>query len=199
MRQRIFLSVVFVVPMVCGLSATAQETAKANKPLQSVRLEIHEDIPDAEVRVNGSGPLWFVVDSGASACVVDKAQGKALGISTAGRYQGTGAGAGPVDFSIVTDVRFTVAEQSFKTDKSYAIDLSGVSTPKDRKLAGLLHGRVRLPRETDDSRTESPLSEIRLRTARDGRGITINANRGRTKGIDVPLESRRSAGSGHTD
>ena len=107
-------------------------------PPKSVKLEIYEDIPYAQVRVNDFDPLWFSVDSGASACVIDTAQCKVLGILTEGQHEGTGAGAGSFKYSTVTGVHFTVAEYSFKADQSYAIDLTGISTPKGLKLAGLL-------------------------------------------------------------
>jgi hypothetical protein len=132
------LALGIAVPLLFALAVVAQEKSKENKPLASIKLEIHEDIPYAQVRVNDSEPLWFVVDSGASACVIDKAQCKALDIPTEGQREGTGAGAGTVTFHFVKDARYTVAKESFKADQSYAIDLSGVSTPKDRKLAGLL-------------------------------------------------------------
>lgn len=108
-----------------------------NKPLASVPLELHEDIPFLRVQINDSQPLWFNVDSGAGACVIDKATARALKIPSEGELKGTGAGAGTFDYTVAKDVRLTTGRLSFKVDQLRVIDLSGVPTPKDRKLAGL--------------------------------------------------------------
>jgi hypothetical protein len=112
--------------------------ADENKPLARVPLEIHQDLPYLRVRVNDSEPVWFILDSGASACVVDKDQSKAFGVTITGSRKGQGAGAGTVDFFFAPDVRYAIGDITLKADQSYAIDLSGVPTPKGKKLAGLL-------------------------------------------------------------
>jgi hypothetical protein len=124
--------------LILALSLCAAEPDATNPPLASVPLELHEDIPFLRVQINDSEPLWFNVDSGAGACVIDKATAKALKISSEGELQGRGAGAGPVAYSLAHDVAFAVGQLSFKVDQARVIDMSGVSTPKDRKLAGLL-------------------------------------------------------------
>ncbi len=106
--------------------------------IETMKLEILDDSPFIHVRVKNSDPLWFNVDSGASACVIDEAICKRLGIPMEGQYEGTGAGAGTYNVSFLTGVRYTLAGVSFTTPQSYAIDLSGVSTQQGRKLDGLL-------------------------------------------------------------
>lgn len=128
---------VFAAFTICGSYSVGQGMDEENKPLASVPLELHEDIPFLRVQINDSQPLWFNVDSGAGACVIDKATAKALKIPSEGELQGTGAGAGTFAYAMAKDVRLTTGPLSFKVDQLRVIDLSGVPTPKDRKLAGL--------------------------------------------------------------
>jgi hypothetical protein len=132
-------SAAILAVLAAGLStAFAERRDKENTPLLALPLEFHEDMPYLKVRVNGSEPVWFVLDSGASACVVDKGHCKDFGVTIEGGRKGVGAGAGTVDFLFAKDVRYDVGELSLKVEQSYAIDLSGIATPKDKKLAGLL-------------------------------------------------------------
>jgi hypothetical protein len=108
-----------------------------NAPIASVPVEFHDDIPFLQVRINDSGPFWFNVDSGAGACVIDKAAAARLNIRSEGELQGTGAGAGTFPYSLATNVRLTLGELSFTPEKVRVIDLSGVPAPKDRQLIGL--------------------------------------------------------------
>jgi hypothetical protein len=139
LRPRAGIVVAILAVLVADLpSAVAERRDNQSTPLVTLPLEFHEDMPYLKVRVNGSEPVWFVLDSGASACVVDKGHCKAFGVTIEGGRKGVGAGAGTVDFLFAKDVRYDVGDLSVKVDQSYAIDLSGIATPKDRTLAGLL-------------------------------------------------------------
>src|SRR5262249_11855681 len=121
-----------------AMEAAQPAEGKANAPLASVGLSIHDDIPYLPVRINGSEPLWFIIDSGASGCVIDLAKAKELGIPMEGKAKGTGAGAGTYDITFARDVTFTVGSLKTKVEKVQVIDLSGVSSPRGKKLVGLL-------------------------------------------------------------
>jgi hypothetical protein len=120
------------------LGGASFDAAAQNVPIASVPVELHEEMPFLRVKVNGAGPFWFNVDSGAGACVIDKAAAARLSIQGEGELQGTGAGAGTFPYSLASKVRFTVGEVSFAPEKTRVIDLSGVPIPPDRKLTGLL-------------------------------------------------------------
>lgn len=111
---------------------------KHMKALASSKLEILDDSPYVDVRVNNSEPLWFNVDSGASACVIDLAQCENLSIPIEGQYEGTGAGSGSFKYSKMEGVRYSLGNETFTADQSYAIDLSGVANSKGRRLDGIL-------------------------------------------------------------
>jgi hypothetical protein len=131
-----------VLAPAAGLFHAAGTPAKAgaanNRPLLSMPIGMFDDTPFLQVRVNDSAPLTFIIDSGASACVVDKRQAQTLGIPLKNKRQGTGAGAGTYDLFYVDNVRFTLGNLSFAPEKSYAIDLSGVDGPNGKPSAGLL-------------------------------------------------------------
>lgn len=117
---------------------SAAQTSAPSNPIATVPLEFRDDIPFLQLKINDSGPFWFNIDSGAGACVIDKAAASALKIRSEGELQGTGAGAGTFPYSLASNVRFSVGQLSFTPEKVRVIDLSGVPTPKDRKLVGLL-------------------------------------------------------------
>jgi hypothetical protein len=115
-----------------------EEPARKGHAVLTAPLRLIDDTPYLQVRVNDSAPLWFNLDSGASACVLDKAYCEKVGIPFKGKRQGTGAGAGTVDFFYIEDIRLNVSGLTMKVDQAYGIDLSAAGTPRDVKLMGLL-------------------------------------------------------------
>lgn len=90
-----------------------------------------------QVSVNGSEPVWFVLDSGASACVVDTALAQKLGIKTEGEKQGSGAGKGTVKF-FAPQVTYGLPGLFLPVDESYVIDLSSQAALLGRYVGGIL-------------------------------------------------------------
>ena len=119
----------------CGAVEPAD---KPPTPVASIPLEFHENLAWLKVRVNNSEPLWFIFDSGASTSVIDKGQCPGLGVAVQGSRKGRGAGAGTVDFFFAKDVHLTVDGITLDMKQAYAIDLTGVSAPTNKKLTGLL-------------------------------------------------------------
>jgi hypothetical protein len=119
-----------------GSSAT--EPKRPVAPLVSVPLMVLEDIPYVQVRINDSAVNWFIVDSGASSCVIDKTRARALGLKTEGQAKGTGAGSGTYEVTFAKNITYTLDNFRFTVPSSYVIDLSGVSASDGRKLDGLL-------------------------------------------------------------
>src|SRR5213594_3952581 len=92
------------------------------------------------VRVNGSRPRWFVLDSGASSCVLDLATAQALALAPVGTGEGHGAGAGSYPYVRYdsTAVRFELGGQRFRCDRVIGIDLSGQPAIVGRPVEGIL-------------------------------------------------------------
>src|SRR5437762_9668603 len=58
------------------------------------------------VKVNGSGPLWFSLDSGAGTNYIDRGAARKLGLPPGEKAYVHGAGAGEVEVERITDVAF---------------------------------------------------------------------------------------------
>ncbi len=91
-----------------------------------------------KVGINSSAPTWFVLDSGASACVVDSALAAKLGLKAEGEKQGTGAGRGTVKFSLLKALTYNLPGVDVPIDESYVIDLSGQPALLGRDIGGIL-------------------------------------------------------------
>ena len=88
--------------------------------------------------INSAKPVWFVLDSGASGCVIDAALAQQLGLKVEGEKQGTGAGKGTVTVRFAKNVTYTMAGIAVPVDSSYVIDLSGQPALQGREVGGIL-------------------------------------------------------------
>lgn len=112
-------------------------------------------------QVNGHAPVWFIVDSGASGCVVDPAFARKWGLKVEGQAQGSGAGKGTVTVRFSPDVTYGVAGGlKLPVPKSYVIDLSGQTTLQGREVAGIL-GRDLFARYVVDLDFEARVMTLR--------------------------------------
>src|SRR5262245_30249333 len=84
----ILLSLVFVNISFCE---------QPSRPIATIPFQLIDKLIFLPVQVNGSEPLWFVLDSGASGCVVEKQSAERLALKTQGSGQVGGAGAGKTD------------------------------------------------------------------------------------------------------
>lgn len=91
-----------------------------------------------KVAIGDAQPMWFILDSGASACVIDTRTAHRLKLKTEGSAQGTGAGRGTVRFSFASNVTYRLAGTDLTIPRSYVIDLSGQKTLQGREVAGIL-------------------------------------------------------------
>jgi hypothetical protein len=88
--------------------------------------------------VNGGEPSWFILDTGASANVLDAAFAKKLGIKQESERQSSGAGKGTVKAGLARGVRYDVGGTSTVAETTYLIDLSGQPAILGREIAGIL-------------------------------------------------------------
>ena len=87
---------------------------------------------------NGSEPAWFILDTGASANVLDASFAKKLGIKQEAERQSSGAGKGTVKAGLTRGVRYDVGGTSTVAETTYLIDLSGQPAILGREVAGIL-------------------------------------------------------------
>lgn len=91
------------------------------------------------VRVNGSAPLWFSLDSGASSTIVDSTRARALGLNTGEVAEGRGAGTGSVAYThIASPVSLAVGTLPASSYTMIAIDLSGPAKNAGHAMDGIL-------------------------------------------------------------
>jgi hypothetical protein len=124
------------------LLVSAAFAASINKPRPtlpvSIPFEFFSNQILVRVGVNGSEPVWFIVDSGASACVLDSALARKLRIKSQEENQLHGAGKGSVKFALARNVTYELPGLSFPVEESYVIDLSGQPALLGRYIGGIL-------------------------------------------------------------
>ena len=92
------------------------------------------------VRLNGGKAGWWVLDSGASECIVDRAVATTRNLGTRGSREIHGAGTGTVRLdSIRGDVRLQLAGRSIRAcDQFGTVDLNSTTSGVGREIAGVL-------------------------------------------------------------
>jgi Aspartyl protease len=82
------------------------------------------------VTINGRGPFWFAVDTGAHHSVIDPYIVEQLGLARKGSTTVTGTGAGNVPAQSVGAIQMRVGNLPVDVPEPLVIDLSGVPIPK---------------------------------------------------------------------
>ena len=91
-------------------------------------------------RLNGGRPGWWVLDSGASECIVDRSAAAIARLVTRGGRDLRGAGKGTVRLdSIRTPVRLELSGRSLPTCEHFgAVNLNAATSGVGREIAGVL-------------------------------------------------------------
>jgi predicted aspartyl protease len=105
------------------------------RPLGSVDYQLDGKLIMAQVKVNGRGPYWFLLDSGASRSVIDPTLAKELGLKIASQTSITGTGTGKVAAEIAEPMRIALGGTEYRSEP-YIIDLSGA--PMSDEIRGLI-------------------------------------------------------------
>ena len=134
MKFPIYLVLVLLAALVTSFG---QAPVTPATPL-SIPFELVSNTILVRVGIKGAAPTWFVLDSGASACVVDSALATKLGLKAEGEKQGTGAGKGTVKISFLKALSYNLSGIDVPIDESYVIDLSGQPALLGRDVGGIL-------------------------------------------------------------
>jgi predicted aspartyl protease len=127
--RRVLATIAFALLASCS---TAKEPIR---PLGSVDYQRDGKLIMAQVKVNGRGPYWFLVDSGASRSVIDPTLAQELGVNVASQTSITGTGAGKVAAAIAEPIRIAIGGSEYRSEP-YIIDLSGA--PMSDEIRGLV-------------------------------------------------------------
>ncbi|HEY1526672.1 MAG TPA: aspartyl protease family protein [Candidatus Angelobacter sp.] len=119
-----------------------RETAAAVKYLaagRSVRIpvEISGNVLYMKVRINGSDPGWFILDTGSVASVIASAWAKKLKLETNGDFGTTGSG-GAAAVSLIKDVVFGLPGVEVPASTVLVLDLSELLPFFGRDVVGIL-------------------------------------------------------------
>ncbi len=92
------------------------------------------------VRINRGEAKWFILDSGASFCVVDRALARQIGLATSGIGQSSGAGKGTVPYDRLdsANVALTVGGLTIRPTHGIALDLSNQKGVLGETIDGIL-------------------------------------------------------------
>ncbi|HKV38788.1 MAG TPA: aspartyl protease family protein, partial [Blastocatellia bacterium] len=128
------------------LSAAAATLGHHGAAEITLPLEQCGNVVFVKVRVNGSGPLDFVLDSGAGQDGLDIGVAKQLNLNLEGQALGTGAGQGTYQVRFIKNVTIGLSTKSIRANRTVrytddqmpAVDFSGLEAILGRKVDGLL-------------------------------------------------------------
>ncbi|MDQ3907419.1 MAG: aspartyl protease family protein [Acidobacteriota bacterium] len=102
-----------------------------------IPFELGHNLIFVRARVNGSGPLWFILDTGASASLLSESVAKELGLREGRRERGTGTG-GPIEVGMIDGVTFALpgVEVTGQTVGAFPMDEFGFVA--GRRVGGVL-------------------------------------------------------------
>lgn len=116
--------------------ATASQQA-AVQSLAQIPFELNGNQVFLRVRVNGSEPLWFGLDTGASGTVINTATAEALGLKMEGSGRTTGAG-GQVQSSSVRGVRLDIGSARLESLDAMTLALTSIENAMGHRMDGIL-------------------------------------------------------------
>lgn len=90
------------------------------------------------VRINGSEPLWFGLDSGTEQTLISQQQAKTLNLKLQGGMQAAGSGEDTVDFALARNVSFSLSGVDFTLPEVGVLALEFASPVPGQAVGGLL-------------------------------------------------------------
>jgi len=114
------LRLALIFHLVIGLAVSAAASPSPLKPYlvadihgSQIRFQLFGKLVYVPVRINNSGPFWFILDSGAQNSVIDERVAKALGLKVQGQANVIGIGESSVKVGFAKHVSLTFGEVEF--------------------------------------------------------------------------------------
>ncbi|HEV8368787.1 MAG TPA: aspartyl protease family protein [Pyrinomonadaceae bacterium] len=89
------------------------------------------------MQVNGSRPLWFILDTGANTAVLDETIAQELGIKAEGGGETQGVGSNSVQMKFLKNITFALPDLEFFDDKIISLDYRPNFAFQGREMHGL--------------------------------------------------------------
>lgn len=130
--------------LVCGVAgASPQILRAAQKAAEPGPLVIPFELVTRHilirVKVNNSGPLWFIFDTGDKVAIVDLGRAKSLGLNLEGEVSVGGAGAGTLKGSTVQDASVSViGAEGNPQPVAMAVPLNGLQPRFGHDIDGII-------------------------------------------------------------
>lgn len=135
LRLSFALSLLAAPPASAGASAARR--AARQPAVARVPFEMNGNSLFLQVRLNGSGPLWFVLDTGAAITVLNSTTVRSLNLRTGRSGSVRGAG-GDVQTTQITGVTFDVGGAALKDLSVAALSLAQIENTVGRAIDGIL-------------------------------------------------------------
>jgi hypothetical protein len=103
-----------------------------------IPFQLSSNVIFLQVRVNGSEPLWFVLDTGAPATILDANRARTLGIKVSGDGDVEGAGGNTVAAGMAKNVSFSLPGVDFQAREVGVLPLSSLNRYVGRVVEGIL-------------------------------------------------------------
>jgi predicted aspartyl protease len=107
-------------------------------PLRNIPIELNTVHIFVQGSVNGSSPLWWVLDTGASVTVLNRLTAERLGLEMQGSIEGRGAGEKTTEVNLIGGVTFSMPGVELRDQTVAAIDLEQIEKLIGRQLDGIL-------------------------------------------------------------
>jgi predicted aspartyl protease len=130
-------ALVFSLIVFCFSAPNAFEASPQARSPHRVPFEITNNLVILQGSINGSKPLAFILDTGASTTVISDSRAKELGLKLEGKTDATTQG-GSIEASFVKGVSLNLSGVEFPKMTLAAIRLSGLEAGLGRKVDGIL-------------------------------------------------------------
>ncbi|MFN2480714.1 MAG: aspartyl protease family protein [Pyrinomonadaceae bacterium] len=121
-----------------GAQATAprHRFAKGRSALK-IPIELVNNLVFVRTRVNNSAPLWFILDTGASATIINERVAKELGLRSGRREKGTGTG-GEIEVGMIDGVSLSMTGATVTDQTVGAFPLDMFAPIAGRQVGGII-------------------------------------------------------------
>jgi len=115
--------VVVLITSVIGCSQTALDHKFHGKPDRTViPFDLYKNQIFVPMQVDGSRPLWFILDTGANTAALDETIAQELGLKPEGGGATQGVGSNDVQMKFLKNIKFALPDLDFVDDEIITLD-----------------------------------------------------------------------------